>query len=54
MTWRLSFNLEFGKADDQPEREGSADSLVERADPGAPPLGFCPPKHPYEPPTEDA
>lgn len=46
MRVRFSINLELGPADPEPEREGSADSVTERADPHQPPLGFAPPKEP--------
>lgn len=39
---RLSISIEWGDVppDPPPEREGSADALVERSDPYAPPIGF--------------
>lgn len=39
----LGHHIEFTIDHPGDEREGSADALVERSDPWAPPLGFGPP-----------
>lgn len=46
--WRLSINIELGKDEPhEPDREGGADALTERADShDRPPIGFYPASDP--------
>jgi hypothetical protein len=50
VTWRLSINIELGK-DEPPEREGSTDALVERAEPQR--VGFSPWTDPTRRPEDE-
>ncbi len=43
----ITLSVDIGGKDPDPEREASADALVERADASMPPLGFVP--NPHEP-----
>ena len=43
---RIEFAIDHPGDDGPPQREGSADALVERADPWMPTIGFSPPPRP--------
>jgi hypothetical protein len=47
---RFTITVEWGEVPPDPplDREGSADALVERSDPHAPPIGFYPQPRPEE------
>lgn len=47
MRINITLSIDIGGKDPEPERETSADALVERADLTVPPLGFVP--NPHEP-----
>ncbi len=43
---RIELAIDHPGDDGPPQREGSADALVERADPWMPPIGFAPLRRP--------